>query len=81
MISRLPDDTAADRMVKLNYIKEYNKLCAFYSSDVSSTTNNILVVPKEESRALWSQRLQAQQRHVAPGKVATNPGEQSRVRD
>ena len=74
-IADLPTETAQDRMVKLNYIKEYNKVCGFHIPDpVTSTTNNILVVPKEESRALWSQRLQAQQRDVAPSKMATDTG-------
>lgn len=74
-IASMPDETPQDRAVKLGYIKEYNKVSGFHVPDVvTTTTNNILVIPKEESRELWAKRVRDQQRRIGSNQVATNTG-------
>ena len=62
-IMSLPAENDGQRMVKLAHLKEYHKVRGFYKQETANTTtNNILVVSREETRELWKQRAKKQQR-------------------
>ena len=75
-IRALPTDTPQDRKVKLEWLREYFKICGYYQAEAATSyTNNILIMTKEESRDVWEQRIQAQQRRLgAKTKMATDTG-------
>ena len=65
-IYSLPTATAQDRKVKLDWLREYFRICGYYQPDVANqTTNNILIMTKEESKDVWKRRIKAQQRRLA----------------
>lgn len=62
-ISSMPINSPREMSLRLNYIKEYNRMRGFIETEPKSeTTNNLLVITSEENKQLWRERLEKQQK-------------------
>lgn len=60
-IVEMPTITAADRLARLGYIKEYNKLREFYSADVIVEKQNVIILSQERNEEVWREKARLQQ--------------------
>ena len=63
-IEKMPTVTAADRMAKLGYIREYNKLREFYTSDIIVEKQNVVVLSQERNEEVWREKARLQQENL-----------------
>ena len=64
-ISTMPINSPREMSLRLNYIKEYNRMRGFIETEPKSeTTNNLLVITSEENKQLWRERLEKQQKEL-----------------
>lgn len=64
-IDTMPINSPREMTLRLNYIKEYNRMRGFIETEPrSETTNNLLVITSEENKKLWREKLEQQQKSL-----------------
>lgn len=62
-IETMPINSPRELSLRLSHIREYNKMRGFIETEpiTPKTTNNIVIVSKEENEKLWRERLEKHQ--------------------